>query len=236
MTTGDAPSRRIRVLIADDQDLVRYGLRLVLEAEPDMDVVGEAAGGASAIDAAAALSPDVILMDVRMPGTDGIEATRALAARLPRTRVLVLTTYDLDESAFAALRAGAAGFLLKNTRPAELIAAIRAVATGDAVVAPRITAKLIEVALPHLARRDNQVPELALAALTDRERDVFVQIARGLTNAEISRSLHLSESTVKAHFGRILVKLDLANRVQAVILAYELGIVGAGRPGTDGGN
>lgn len=236
MTTGDAPSRRIRVLIADDQDLVRYGLRLVLEAEPDMDVVGEAAGGASAIDAAAALSPDVILMDVRMPGMDGIEATRALAARLPRTRVLVLTTYDLDESAFAALRAGAAGFLLKNTRPAELIAAIRAVATGDAVVAPRITAKLIEVALPHLARRDNQVPELALAALTDRERDVFVQIARGLTNAEISRSLHLSESTVKAHFGRILVKLDLANRVQAVILAYELGIVGAGRPGTDGGN
>lgn len=236
MTTGDAPSRRIRVLIADDQDLVRYGLRLVLEAEPDMDVVGEAAGGASAIDAAAALSPDVILMDVRMPGMDGIEATRALAARLPRTRVLVLTTYDLDESAFAALRAGAAGFLLKNTRPAELIAAIRAVATGDAVVAPRITAKLIEVALPHLARRDNQVPELALAALTDRERDVFVQIARGLTNAEISRSLHLSESTVKAHFGRILVKLDLANRVQAVILAYELGIVGAGRRGTDGGN
>lgn len=236
MTTGDAPSRRIRVLIADDQDLVRYGLRLVLEAEPDMDVVGEAAGGASAIDAAAALSPDVILMDVRMPGMDGIEATRALAARLPRTRVLVLTTYDLDESAFAALRAGAAGFLLKNTRPAELIAAIRAVATGDAVVAPRITAKLIEVALPHLARRDNQVPELALAALTDRERDVFVQIARGLTNAEISRSLHLSESTVKAHFGRILVKLDLANRVQAVILAYELGIVGAGRPGTYGGN
>lgn len=236
MTTGDAPSRRIRVLIADDQDLVRYGLRLVLEAEPDMDVVGEAAGGASAIDAAAALSPDVILMDVRMPGMDGIEATRALAARLPRTRVLVLTTYDLDESAFAALRAGAAGFLLKNTRPTELIAAIRAVATGDAVVAPRITAKLIEVALPHLARRDNQVPERALAALTDRERDVFVQIARGLTNAEISRSLHLSESTVKAHFGRILVKLDLANRVQAVILAYELGIVGAGRPGTDGGN
>ena len=236
MTTGDAPSRRIRVLIADDQDLVRYGLRLVLEAEPDMDVVGEAAGGAFAIDAAAALSPDVILMDVRMPGMDGIEATRALAARLPRTRVLVLTTYDLDESAFAALRAGAAGFLLKNTRPAELIAAIRAVATGDAVVAPRITAKLIEVALPHLARRDNQVPERALAALTDRERDVFVQIARGLTNAEISRSLHLSESTVKAHFGRILVKLDLANRVQAVILAYELGIVSAGRPGTDGGN
>jgi len=236
MTTDDAPSRRIRVLIADDQDLVRYGLRLVLEAEPDMDVVGEAADGASAVDTATALSPDVILMDVRMPGTDGIEATRALAARLPRTRVLVLTTYDLDESAFAALRAGAAGFLLKNTRPAELIAAIRAIATGDAVVAPRITAKLIEVALPHLARRDNQVPERALAALTDREHDVFVQIARGLTNAEISKTLHLSESTVKAHFGRILVKLDLPNRVQAVILAYELGIVSAGRPGTDCGN
>ncbi|MDY0984969.1 response regulator transcription factor [Microbacterium sp. CFBP9023] len=226
--TPDAPTDRIRVLIADDQELVRYGLRLVLEAEDDVHVVGEAADGASAIEAAIALTPDVILMDVRMPGIDGIRATQDLAARLPRTRVLVLTTYDLDEFAFGALQAGAAGFLLKNTRPAELVAAIRTVATGDAVVAPRITAKLIEVALPHLAPPNPGAREGALSALTERERDVFLQVARGLTNSEIAQTLHLSESTVKAHFGRILVKLDLPSRVQAVILAYELGIVSPG--------
>ena len=226
--TPDTPTDRIRVLIADDQELVRYGLRLVLEAEDDVHVVGEAADGASAIEAAIALTPDVILMDVRMPGIDGIRATQDLAARLPRTRVLVLTTYDLDEFAFGALQAGAAGFLLKNTRPAELVAAIRTVATGDAVVAPRITAKLIEVALPHLAPPNPGAREGALSALTERERDVFLQVARGLTNSEIAQTLHLSESTVKAHFGRILVKLDLPSRVQAVILAYELGIVSPG--------
>jgi len=226
--TPDAPTDRIRVLIADDQELVRYGLRLVLEAEDDVHVVGEAADGASAVEAAIALTPDVILMDVRMPGIDGIRATQDLAARLPRTRVLVLTTYDLDEFAFGALQAGAAGFLLKNTRPAELVAAIRTVATGDAVVAPRITAKLIEVALPHLAPPNPGAREGALSALTERERDVFLQVARGLTNSEIAQTLHLSESTVKAHFGRILVKLDLPSRVQAVILAYELGIVSPG--------
>ncbi|MBC6495679.1 response regulator [Microbacterium sp. 4-7] len=226
--TPDAPTDRIRVLIADDQELVRYGLRLVLEAEDDVHVVGEAADGASAVEAAIALVPDVILMDVRMPGIDGIRATQDLAARLPRTRVLVLTTYDLDEFAFGALQAGAAGFLLKNTRPAELVAAIRTVATGDAVVAPRITAKLIEVALPHLAPPNPGAREGALSALTERERDVFLQVARGLTNSEIAQTLHLSESTVKAHFGRILVKLDLPSRVQAVILAYELGIVSPG--------
>lgn len=225
MTTSDAHAARIRVLIADDQELVRYGLRLVLEAEDDIQVVGEASDGASAVDAAIALGPDVILMDVRMPGKDGIEATRDLTARLPRARVLVLTTYDLDEFAFGALQAGAAGFLLKNTRPAELVAAIRTVATGDAVVAPRITSKLIEVALPHLAPRPRQARDDALSALTDRERDVFVHIGRGLTNTEIAKAMHLSESTVKAHFGRILVKLDLPHRVQAVILAYELGVV-----------
>jgi DNA-binding NarL/FixJ family response regulator len=229
MTTDDAPAAQICVLIADDQELVRYGLRLVLEAEDDIQVVGEASDGASAVDAAITLAPDVILMDVRMPGMDGIQATRELTARLPRTRVLVLTTYDLDEFAFGALQAGAAGFLLKNTRPAELVAAIRTVATGDAVVAPRITSKLIEVALPHLVPRDNRAQDEALSALTDRERDVFLHVGRGLTNAEISRVLHLSESTVKAHFGRILVKLDLPHRVQAVILAYELGVVGTGK-------
>lgn len=224
MTAEDA---RIRVLIVDDQELVRYGLRLVLEAEDDIDVVGEASDGAEAIDAAVTLSPDVVLMDVRMPGTDGIAATRDLAARLPRVRVLVLTTYDLDEVAFGALQAGAAGFLLKNTRPAELVGAIRTVARGDAVTSARLTSRLIEVALPRLASRDDRAQRERLSSLTDRERDVFLLVGRGRTNAEIARELHLSESTVKAHFGRILTKLDLPSRVQAVILAYELGVVGA---------
>lgn len=228
MTEDEAPRPRIRVLIADDQDLVRYGMRLVLEAEDDISVVGEVPDGPAAISAAMRLKPDVILMDVRMPGTNGLDATRELGARLPGARVLVLTTYDLDEYAFGALRAGAAGFLLKNTRPAELVAAIRTVATGDAVTSPRLTSKLIEVALPQLAPKSPDPDDDALAVLTERERDVFVQVGRGLTNTEIAETLHLSESTVKAHFGRILVKLDLPNRVQAVILAYELGIVRAG--------
>lgn len=228
MTADEARRPRIRVLIADDQDLVRYGMRLVLEAEDDISVVGEASDGSSAISTAMRLAPDVILMDVRMPGTNGIDATRELSTRLPGARVLVLTTYDLDEYAFGALRAGAAGFLLKNTRPAELVAAIRTVATGDAVTSPRLTSKLIEVALPQLTPQSTDPQDDALAALTEREQDVFVQVGRGLTNTEIAEVLHLSESTVKAHFGRILVKLDLPNRVQAVILAYELGIVRAG--------
>ncbi|WP_091229466.1 response regulator transcription factor [Microbacterium sp. 3J1] len=226
MTAQDATIVPIRVMIADDQELVRYGLRLVLEAEPDIEVVGEAGDGATAVSAALRLSPDVVLMDVRMPGTDGIHATRELSTRLPGARVLVLTTYDLDEFAFGALRAGAVGFLLKNTRPAELVAAIRTIASGDAVISPRLTSQLVEIALPQLSRRGREAEDRTLAALTERERDVFEQVARGLTNTEIAAALHLSESTVKAHFGRILVKLDLPNRVQAVILAYELGIVG----------
>ncbi|QIK71093.1 response regulator transcription factor [Propioniciclava coleopterorum] len=217
-------SDRTRVLLVDDQELVRYGFRLVLEAEDDMVVVGEAADGGEAIRAAATLKPDVVLMDVRMPGIGGIEATRRITATLPDVRVLVLTTYDRDEFAFGALQAGAAGFLLKTTRPDELVAAIRTVRRGDAVVAPRVTAKLIEVAVPHLKGPAPQ--EDGLAALSEREREVFVLVGRGLTNAEIAGTLHLSESTVKAHFGRILDKLDLANRVQAVIRAYELGVVG----------
>lgn len=225
MTIPDAAP--ISVMIADDQELVRYGLRLVLESESDIRVVGEAADGVEAVDVALRWTPDVILMDVRMPGMDGIDATRVLARRLPGARVLVLTTYDLDESAFGALRAGAAGFLLKNTPPAELVAAVRRIASGDAVISPRLTAKLIEVALPHLAGEDRRASDEALAVLTEREREVFLQVARGLTNAEIAATLHLSESTVKAHFGRILVKLDLPHRVQAVILAYELGVVRA---------
>ena len=233
-TVQDPPAaERIRVLLTDDQDLVRYGLRLVLEAEPGIVVVGEASDGDDAVRAVARLSPDVVLMDVRMPGTGGVEATARITREHPGVRVLVLTTYDLDEFAFGALRAGAAGFLLKNTRPEELVAAVRAVHAGDAVVAPRITAKLIDVAMPHLADPDadgaGDEAEQALSELTAREREVFVLIGRGMTNAEISAALHVSESTVKAHIGRILAKLDLAGRVQAVILAYELGVVAPGR-------
>ncbi|RKE60540.1 response regulator transcription factor [Microbacterium sp. AG238] len=229
MTQPGAADARTAVLLVDDQELIRYGLRLVLEAQADLVVVGEASDGAEAVQAAQRLRPDVVLMDVRMPGLDGIEATRQLTAGLPDTRIIVLTTYDLDEFAFGALRAGAAGFLLKNTRPDELVAAVRAVTAGDAVVSPRITAKLIDAAMPHLSPTGRPASPDALSALSPRERDVFRHVGQGLTNAEIAAALHLSESTVKAHFGRILVKLDLANRVQAVILAYELGVVSVDR-------
>lgn len=220
-------ARPIRVLLVDDQDLVRYGFRLVLEAEDDVVVVGEAADGAEAVRAAATLRPDIVVMDVRMPGMSGIEATQLITATVPTARVLVLTTYDRDEFAFGALQAGAAGFLLKDTRPDDLVEAIRTIRSGDAVVSPRVTAKLIEVAVPHLGG-GSAAAEAELSQLSDRERDVFVLVGRGLTNAEIANDLHLSESTVKAHFGRILAKLQLASRVQAVIRAYELGVVSAG--------
>lgn len=192
-----------------------------------MVVVGEASDGAEAVSSAKLLKPEVILMDVRMPGVGGIEATRRILAELPDTRVLVLTTYERDEFAFGALQAGAAGFLLKNTRPDELVEAVRTVRSGDAVVSPRVTSKLIEVAVPHLGGADPDV-EARLFVLSEPERDVFLLVGRGLTNTEIAQSIHLSESTVKAHFGRILDKLDLSSRVQAVILAYELGVVGRG--------
>lgn len=216
----------IRVLLVDDQELVRYGFRLMLDATPGVVVVGEADDGERAVGAAERLHPDVILMDVRMPGTDGIEATRRILARRPRTRVLVLTTYDLDEYAFGALRAGAAGFLLKDTRPEQLVAAIHAVHAGDAVVSPRITAHLIATAAPHLGGRQMDDEERALGELTAREREIFVLIGQGRTNGEIATALHLSDSTVKAHVGRVLSKLELRNRVDAVIRAYELGVVG----------
>ncbi|GAA1432293.1 response regulator transcription factor [Microlunatus lacustris] len=216
----------IRVLLVDDQELIRYGFRLVLESRPGIVVVGEAADGARAVGAVGRLQPDVVLMDVRMPGVDGIEATRRITRLRPDMRVLVLTTYDLDEYAFGALDAGAAGFLLKDTRPDELVAAIRAVHSGDAVVSPRITARLIEVAAPHLGVRPAVDVNEALSALTAREREIFVLIGRGETNSEIAAGLYLSESTVKANVGRVLAKLDLRNRVEAVIRAYELGVVG----------
>jgi len=216
----------IRILLVDDQELVRYGFRLMLDATPGIVVVGEADDGERAVGAAERLHPDVILMDVRMPGTNGIEATRRILARLPGTRVLVLTTYDLDEYAFGALRAGAAGFLLKDTRPEQLVAAIHAVHVGDAVVSPRITAALIATAAPHLGGRHTDDTERALADLTAREREIFVLIGQGSTNGEIAAALHLSDSTVKAHVGRVLSKLELRNRVDTVIRAYELGVVG----------
>jgi len=219
----------IRILLADDQELVRYGFRLVLDADARLDVVGEAADGVEAVEAAERVRPDVVLMDIRMPGMDGLAATETITAQLPSVRVLALTTFDLDEYAFGALRAGASGFLLKDTRPAELVTAILAVHRGDAVVAPRITAKLIEVAAPHLARAADVAErdaESTLAPLTAREREVFALIGRGATNGEIGAELTLTESTVKTHVGRILLKLGLRDRVQAVILAYELGVAG----------
>jgi DNA-binding NarL/FixJ family response regulator len=216
----------IRILLVDDQELIRYGFRLMLDSTPGMIVVGEAIDGTQAIGAVGRLQPDVVLMDVRMPGIGGIEATGRIMTLHPDTRVVVLTTYDLDEYAFGALGAGAAGFLLKDTRPDDLVAAIRAVHSGDAVVSPRITAKLIEVAAPHLVTRRAVDTDEALSELTPREREIFVLVGRGETNSEIATALHLSESTVKANVGRVLSKLNLRNRVEAVIRAYEFGLVG----------
>jgi DNA-binding NarL/FixJ family response regulator len=225
---GRAPtvSDTIRVLLVDDQELVRYGFRLMLEANPGMIVVGEAADGAQAIGAVGRLAPDVVLMDIRMPGIGGIEATKRITSLRPETRVLVITTYGLDEYAFGALNAGASGFLLKDTRPEEFVAAIRAVHSGDAVVSPRITAKLIEIAAPRLLVQRPADAEEALSELTPREREIFVLIGRGETNSEIAAALHLSESTVKANVGRVLSKLNLRNRIDAVIRAYEIGVAG----------
>jgi DNA-binding NarL/FixJ family response regulator len=235
--SGDAAAP-IRVLLVDDQPLIRMGFRMVLESEPDLVVVGEADDGASATRAAGALKPDVVVMDVRMPGMDGIQATASITERQPRTRVLIVTTYDVDEYAFAGLRAGASGFLLKSARPAELVAAIRTIARGDAVVEPRVTRRLLELfgdQLPRGSATEAARPggrlDPRLATLTDRELEVFTAIARGYSNADIGREFHLSESTVKTHVGRILLKLDLRDRVHAVILGYETGIVTPGDAG-----
>jgi len=218
----------IRILLVDDQSLLRMGFRLILEAEPDLEVAGEAADGATGISMASSLRPDVVLMDVRMPGTDGIQATAAITASRT-SKVLILTTFDLDQYVFAGLKAGASGFLLKDAPPAELLSAIRTVAAGEAVLAPTATRRLIDQfvpMLPHPGRQDDR--DAVLSKLTDREKTVFAQLATGRSNREIATELHLSEGTVKIHVGRILTKLDLRDRVQAVVLAYETGLVTPG--------
>jgi DNA-binding NarL/FixJ family response regulator len=216
----------IRVLLVDDQSLLRMGFRLILEAESDIEVVGEAANGTSGVSMASALHPDVVLMDVRMPGMDGIQATASITAAGPASKVLILTTFDLDQYVFAGLKAGASGFLLKDAPPAELITAIRTVAGGDAVLAPTATRRLIDQFVPLLPDPDRQRDRDALLSkLTDREQTVFAQLAAGRSNREIASDLHLSEGTVKIHVGRILAKLGLRDRVQAVVLAYESGLI-----------
>lgn len=214
----------VRVLLVDDQALIRLGFRMVLEAEPGFEVVGESADGAAAVADVARLRPDVVLMDVRMPGMDGIVATAEIARRSPRSRVLVLTTFDLDEYAFGAIRAGAAGFLLKDAERTELIAAIRAVHAGEATLTPRVTRRMIEL----MSQTDESPTRPDLDALTERERDVLAAMSRGLTNSEIAGDLFLSESTVKTHVGRILTKLPARDRVHAVLLAHGLAAPGRG--------
>ena len=214
----------IRVLLVDDQPLLRVAFSLVLESQPDLAVAGEAADGAEAVRLALREKPEVVLMDVRMPGMDGIEATRRIVAQCPGTRVLILTTFDLDEYAFAGLRAGASGFLLKNARPEELLEAIRVVAAGEAVVAPRITRRLLDTFASRLPVEGSDAA-VALQSLTPREQSVLVQVARGLSNAEIAAALNLAENTVKTHVSRVLMKLGLRDRVQAVVFAYENNLV-----------
>jgi DNA-binding NarL/FixJ family response regulator len=211
----------IRILIADDEALLRMAFSTVLETQPDMAPVGEAADGIQAIRLARDLRPDVVLMDVRMPGTDGIAATRQVIRISPQSRVLILTTFDLDEYAFTALKAGASGFLLKNTRPEELLTAIRSVAAGDAVVSPRITRRLLENLRPHIPDGSSADRDERLSRLSAREREVLIKVGCGLSNTEIAATLYLAEATVKSHLGRILQKLELRDRIQAVIFAYE---------------
>lgn len=215
----------VRVLIADDQELVRTGFRMILKAEPDIDVVGEAADGAEAVELARRLRADVVLMDIRMPVVDGLEATRRLVAASGDTRVLILTTFDLNEYVYEALRAGASGFLLKDAPAAQLVTAVRVVASGEALLAPSITRRLIA----EFARRPplNNKPE-RMQELTPRELEVLRLVARGLSNAEIANELFVSDATVKTHVARILMKLDLRDRVQAVVAAYESGLVQPG--------
>ncbi|MGV9312835.1 response regulator [Streptomyces sp. NPDC003691] len=218
------------VLITDDQPMQRFGFRMLLESQDDMTVVGEAANGTEAVRMAAGLHPDVVLMDIRMPGLDGIEATRRIVATGDRTRILIMTTFDLDEYAYDALRSGASGFLIKDAYPEELLAGIRAVASGDAVVAPSLTRRLLDAyahRLPSGAARTGgaEASDPRLSALTEREREILTVVGRGWTNTEIATRFQLAESTVKTHVSRILAKTGARHRVQAVILAYDTGLV-----------
>jgi DNA-binding NarL/FixJ family response regulator len=219
----------IKVQLVDDQSLLRMGFRMILDTEPDIEVVGEAADGATGVSMTSALHPDVVMMDVRMPGMDGIQATAAITADAPASKILILTTFDLDEYVFAGLKAGASGFLLKDAPPAELLTAIRTVAGGEAVLAPTATRRLIDQFVPLLPDPGQQPDRDALLSkLTDRERAVFTRLAAGLSNREIADEMHLSQGTVKIHVGRILAKLNLRDRIQAVVLAYESGLIKPG--------
>jgi DNA-binding NarL/FixJ family response regulator len=217
----------IRVLVADDQSMVRAGFRMLLSGEEDIEVVAEASNGLEAVDKAARFHPTVVLMDIRMPELDGLEATRRILAADDAPRVLILTTFDLDEYVYEALKAGASGFVLKDDPPEQLLAAIRTVAAGSALLSPAVTKRVIE----QFTRVPPPAPPKALDDLTDRELDVFRLIARGLSNAEIGRELYISETTVKTHITHILQKLDLRDRVQAVVLAYQAGLFEPERPG-----
>jgi DNA-binding NarL/FixJ family response regulator len=213
----------IRVLVADDQSMVRAGFRMLLAQEPDLEVVAEAADGLEAVDKAARFSPTVVLMDIRMPEIDGLQATRRILAADPAARILILTTFDLDEYVYEALRAGASGFVLKDDPPEQLIAAIRTVAAGDALLSPAVTKRVIG----QFARLQRPEPPKGLDELTAREVEVFRLIADGRSNAEIAQELHISETTVKTHVTHVLQKLDLRDRVQAVVLAHQAGLVAA---------
>jgi DNA-binding NarL/FixJ family response regulator len=210
----------IRVLIADDQKLVRTGFRLILQSEPDLEVAGEAASGREAVSMTASLRPDVVLMDIRMPDLDGIEATRQITRATVASRVMILTTFDLDEYVFAALQAGACGFLLKDVAANQLAAGVRMVAAGDALLAPSITRRLIEEFAVSRPQAPEQVKEL-----TPREMEIFLLVAKGMSNAEIAAKLVIGETTVKTHVTRLLMKLGVRDRIQAVVLAYEAGLV-----------
>jgi DNA-binding NarL/FixJ family response regulator len=218
----------IRVLLCDDQALVRSGFRLILESREDIAVVGEAEDGREAIELARRVDPDVILMDIRMPNVDGVEATRRLVGGGSRARIVVLTTFDLDEYVFESIRAGASGFLLKDVQPAQLVDAIRVVAAGEALLAPTVTRRLLDRFAHTLPGEEKPPPELA--SLTERELEVLKLLASGLSNAELAERLFLSETTVKSHISSVLRKLGLRDRVQAVVLAYEAGLVRPGSP------
>jgi DNA-binding NarL/FixJ family response regulator len=215
------------LLLADDQELMRMAFRMVIDTQPDMSILGEAGNGREAVAAAKRLRPDVVLMDVRMPEMDGIEATRLIVESESCARIIILTTFDLDEYVYAALRAGASGFLLKDTPPADLLSGIRAVASGDAVVAPSVTRRLLATYAHRLpaAPRPGQSQHARLELLTAREHEVLLQVAASLSNAEIAERLVLSEATVKSHVGRILAMLGLRDRVQIVVFAYETGLI-----------